>query len=74
MKGRRQKTREQRVREGNPGRRPLPAPVVLGGRPGAEFEEPPEHLPTEAKEAWRVVVPTLLERANTQARLAEVGA
>ncbi len=57
MRGRKPKPVEVRRREGNPGRRPLPAPVVVDGRP-VELD-PPDHLPDDAGEFWEAVVPTL---------------
>lgn len=47
---------EQRRREGNPGKRPLPEPVLAAGRiaPAA-----PESLPTAARAVWTTIVPTL---------------
>jgi P27 family predicted phage terminase small subunit len=50
---------EQRRREGNPGKRPLPEPVVIGGR--AHMIEPPEDMPDDAKEAWNQIVPVLAD-------------
>jgi P27 family predicted phage terminase small subunit len=62
MKGRKPKPVEQRIREGNPGHRPLPEPVLVSGRPDrGELAEPPAHLPDEAKEFWREHVSRLVE-------------
>lgn len=57
------KSREQRIAEGNPSRRPLPEVVKLpGGYVTQEtFQEPPEHLTDTAKEWWRDAVPVLVE-------------
>lgn len=56
--GRKPKPVEQRRKEGNPGKRPMPEPVVVGGRPST-LPDPPAHMPEDAKEAWRKIVPTL---------------
>jgi P27 family predicted phage terminase small subunit len=53
---------EQRIKEGNPHKRPLPQTVLVGGRPDLEeFREPPPDLPVEAQEFWR---DTVLELIN----------
>lgn len=57
--GRKPKPVEQRRREGNPGRRPLPEPVVVAGR--VQNLDPPDGLPPDALEAWERIVPTLAE-------------
>ena len=59
MKGRPPKPTEQKLREGNPGKRKLPEPVKVEGRPLPESLQAPEHLAPEAKEAWDRIVPTL---------------
>ena len=60
MRGRKPRSIEQRIREGNPGKRPLPDVLIVGGRPiPSELAEPPEHLPEDGKEFWREVVPQL---------------
>jgi P27 family predicted phage terminase small subunit len=64
MRGRKPTPIEQRVRQGNPQRRPLPAPVVVGER--VDQLEPPADLPEEAREAWREVVPKLSESGLLQ--------
>lgn len=62
IRGRKPKPLEQRQREGNAGHRRLPEPVIIGGRPAlAELEEPPAHLPDEAKDFWRDSVQRLIE-------------
>lgn len=62
MRGPKPKPVEQKIKEGNPGKRKLPEPVLIGGRPElAEMNEPPEHLDDDAKEWWLVHVPRLLE-------------
>lgn len=62
MKGRKPKPAEQKALEGNPGHRPLPEPVLVGGRPlPTEMIEPPAYLPDDAQEFWRDSVATLIE-------------
>jgi P27 family predicted phage terminase small subunit len=62
MRGRKPKPREQRVREGNAGKRKLPEAVLVAGRPDlAEIAEPPAHLPPEAQAFWRDSVLKLIE-------------
>lgn len=56
MTGRKPKPVEQRRREGNPGKRKLPQPVLIAGR---SAPEPPPGLPPEALDVWHAVVPTL---------------
>ncbi len=56
MRGRKPKPAEVRRREGNPGKRPIPAPVLVAGR---LVPEPPDHFPEAARQAWDVIVPTL---------------
>jgi P27 family predicted phage terminase small subunit len=64
IQGRKPKPVERRRREGNPGHRPTPEPVLVAGRPEPEeLEHPPEHLPEYAQRFWRDAI----------ARLAEVG-
>lgn len=54
MRGPKPKPVEQREREGNPSKRPVPTPVLVAGRPDLdELAEPPAHLPPEAQEFWR---------------------
>jgi P27 family predicted phage terminase small subunit len=52
---------EQRLREGNVEREPLPEPLLIAGRPNADELAPPDGMPTDAVEAWNAVVPTLAE-------------
>jgi P27 family predicted phage terminase small subunit len=54
---------EQARREGNPGKRELPEPLLVAGRPveGDQMLEAPENLPKDGKDAWNMVVPTLHE-------------
>jgi P27 family predicted phage terminase small subunit len=53
---------EQKIREGNPSRRPLPEVMLVGGRPAIEeLIEPPEHLPEDAKEFWTLYIRRLVE-------------
>jgi P27 family predicted phage terminase small subunit len=64
IQGRKPKPVEQRRREGNPGKRKAPEPVLVAGRPAVEeLAEAPAHLPAYAKAFWDEAV----------ARLAEVG-
>lgn len=58
MQGRKPKPVEQRRREGNPGKRKLPEVTLIGGR---EAPRMPSYLPSDAKVAWRQVVPALAE-------------
>ena len=58
MKGRKPKPVEVRRREGNPRKRPLPEPVLIGGRAAPRM---PSYLPQQAKTAWRQIVPRLHE-------------
>lgn len=59
MRGRRPKPVEQRALEGNPGKRPVPARVAIGGDPPEAIEEPPRHLDGDAQFWWREAVPVL---------------
>lgn len=62
MVGRKPKPAEQRKAEGNPGKRPLPEPLLVAGRPTLEeMHEPPEHLPPDAQEFWRDSIVRLIE-------------
>jgi P27 family predicted phage terminase small subunit len=62
VRGRKPVPAEQRLLEGNPGKRPIPEPVLVGGRPGdGEMTDPPDHLPAEAKAFWRVSVARLID-------------
>jgi len=63
MTGRKPKPTEQRIREGNPARSPMPEPMLVAGRPqeGDPMLEAPEDLPSDGKDAWNAVVPTLAE-------------
>jgi P27 family predicted phage terminase small subunit len=62
MRGRKPKAIETRIKEGNPGRRPLPDPVLIGGRPDLEdYPEPPEDMPEEGKELWNNEIRRLIE-------------
>lgn len=60
MQGRKPKPTEVRVREGNPGKRPLPDPVAVGGRP-KEIPDPPDGLDEDAKDLWREAIPAIWE-------------
>lgn len=61
-RGRPPKPLEQRVAEGNPGKRPLPAPVLVGGRPTPEeFSQPPADIPEDGRQWWMKNVPRLVE-------------
>jgi P27 family predicted phage terminase small subunit len=46
-------------REGNPGHRPLPAPVNLGVVMDEDLAVPPDDLPDTAKEWWLSAIPVL---------------
>ena len=62
MKGRPPKPREQRIREGLAGHRPLPEPLLIAGRPRAgEWDEAPAHLPADARDFWNTTVARLVE-------------
>lgn len=62
MKGRKPKPVEQRRAEGNPRKHPIPAPVLVGGRPSREeLMEPPEHLHEDAKSFWKEAVAKLVD-------------
>lgn len=51
-----------KIKEGNPGHRPLPEPLLVAGRPELnELQEPPSHLPADAKAFWRDSVRRLVE-------------
>lgn len=64
MRGRKPTPVEQRRLEGRDvSKRPLPAPLLVAGRPDGELDEPPDFLPDEAQQFWR----------STVARLVEVG-
>jgi P27 family predicted phage terminase small subunit len=59
MRGRKPKPIEQRIAEGNPGRRPLPQPVHVDKANLDEMLEPPEDLDPAAKEFWTFAVEKL---------------
>ena len=61
--GRKPKSIEARILEGNPGKRPIPQPVKLPGAvvTAETFKEPPEELPESAKAWWRKAVPVLAQ-------------
>src|SRR5690348_4908180 len=61
MKGPLPKSAEQRRREGNPSRRPLPEPVKIGGKLTEAERVPPRWLPARAKALWFEVVPALAD-------------
>lgn len=61
MRGRKPKPVEQRIREGNIEKTPLPEPLLVSGRPRMdELREPPDYLPEEAKDFWRDSVTQLI--------------
>jgi P27 family predicted phage terminase small subunit len=61
MRGRKPKPIEQRIREGNPGHRPLPEPVLIAGRPDLqELVEPPDHLPRYGRQFWSETIVELV--------------
>lgn len=64
MKGRVPKPVEQKMREGNPGQRKLPAPLRL--RVGGVLK--PDDLPPAASELWDELVP-ILDNANVLNRV-----
>lgn len=62
MRGRKPKPAELAILEGNPGKRQLPQPVVIGGRPTPEeLAEPPAEveLDSDARNFWVLTVPRL---------------
>lgn len=62
MRGRKPKPAEQRKREGNAGKRPLPDVVLVSGRPDLdEMREPPAHLTDDAKDFWKDSVVRLVD-------------
>jgi P27 family predicted phage terminase small subunit len=62
MRGRKPKPVEQRIAEGNPRKHAVPQPLLVSGRPNLhELDEPPDHLPEEAKEFWTTSVTRLIE-------------
>lgn len=61
MRGRKPTPIEQRMANGNPGKRPVPAPVTVGGRPKLEELKPPDHMPEEAKDFWKFAVDELVQ-------------
>lgn len=61
MRGRKPKPVEQRLREGNPGKRPMPKPVSVDPVRSADDLAPPEDWDEVATECWNSVVPTLFE-------------
>lgn len=62
MKGNPPTPVEKRVREGNPQRRPIPEPLLVSGRPDDPNElQPPEDMPESGKQAWREIVPQLVQ-------------
>jgi P27 family predicted phage terminase small subunit len=62
VRGRKPQAIEERIKQGNTQRRPLPEPVLIGGRPiEEEFAEPPEDLPEDGKDLWRTEIQRLVE-------------
>ena len=61
MRGAKPKPVEQRRLEGNPGKRALPEPMLVAGRPAHEFDEPPDDLPADARRFWRTTVARLID-------------
>jgi P27 family predicted phage terminase small subunit len=59
VKGRPPKSVEEKRLTGNPGKRDLPAPVLVSGRPEDDEIPAPEWLPAEARDFWGRVVPAL---------------
>jgi P27 family predicted phage terminase small subunit len=66
MKGRPPKPTEQKKLEGNPGRRPLPEPVIVAGR--GSLPAPPDDVPPEGHRLWDTIVAEL-ERVNLVDRI-----
>jgi P27 family predicted phage terminase small subunit len=64
VKGRKPKPLQQKVREGNPGKRKLPEPLELDSGPLSK----PADLPAEASALWDDLVP-LLEHAGVAERV-----
>ena len=58
MRGRKPKPVEQRRAEGNPGKRPLPAPVLIEGR---SYPTPPDGAGDRYLAVWNRIVPKLWE-------------
>lgn len=58
IRGPKPKPVQQRIAQGNPGKRPIPPHVEMGGLP-PEPPEPPEHLDETAKAWWREAIPVL---------------
>jgi P27 family predicted phage terminase small subunit len=56
----RRKSREERVDAGNPSRRPLPEPVLIGSRQ-VETPQPPARLSPEVAEVWRAFAEILTD-------------
>lgn len=53
---------EQKIREGNPGKRPLPEVILIAGRPELQdLAEPPDDLPKTGQKLWRELAPTLIK-------------
>lgn len=58
MKGRPPKPVEQKLREGNPGKRALPAPVTIGGR---SLPEAPKGMDRDTRRCWDQLVGDMAE-------------
>jgi len=56
MRGRKPKPVEVRIAEGNPGKRPLPEPVLIEGR---VLPQPPAGVSDDFLEVWNLIVPKL---------------
>ena len=55
------KPTELKRRAGNPGHRPLPDPILIGGRMDlADLLEPPDELPKDGQKLWRELAPQLI--------------
>lgn len=61
IRGRKPKPTEVKIREGNPGKRPIPQPVIVGGRADVAQMTVPSGLQVEGKKLWNEVVPYLAE-------------
>lgn len=58
IRGPKPKSAQQRRAEGNPGKRPIPETVEMGGLPPTS-PEPPDHLDADGKRWWNEAIPIL---------------
>jgi P27 family predicted phage terminase small subunit len=62
VRGRKPKPVEQKIAEGNPGKRPLPEVLLIAGRPDLqELAVAPAHLPRYAREFWSATIVELVK-------------